>query len=398
MRESFGMAESLTCWAARAARQAALAAHVVAIAVAMAHLTCAFGISRSIHAIHALATMRTPWIDTAKGIGICLVVYGHVARAIMASGIASGDPVLTSIDAMIYSFHMPLFFFLAGFLFPATLERHGVKGTLARKFDTVAYPYVVWSIVQGSLEVLLSKWTNGHTTVTEVLQLFLAPRAQFWFLFALFMIELVATPLYRLTSRRWYPLLALIAFPGAAGLFDANVLGTPHLWYVQKYFFLFACGSIVKGFEPRLFSSRRWLLAPTLLAFMIAQWMVLRGLPDATHRQEIAQSATALGFAAMSLPFVLVASMNLSDLKLPWLSAIGVASFPIYLAHVLTAAGVRIALTKAFHVHDMRVHLILGCFAGVVLPMLLHRASRRAPLAWLFEPPRLVAMSKWQTA
>lgn len=44
---------------------------------------------------------RVAWIDMAKGIGILLVIFGH-------SGI-SKVPL-----AVIYTFHMPIFFFLSG--------------------------------------------------------------------------------------------------------------------------------------------------------------------------------------------------------------------------------------------------------------------------------------------
>ena len=52
---------------------------------------------------------REKYIDVAKGFGILLVVYGHV--------ISNCDlrPDLTLIQKFIYSFHMPLFFFISGY-------------------------------------------------------------------------------------------------------------------------------------------------------------------------------------------------------------------------------------------------------------------------------------------
>lgn len=45
--------------------------------------------------------VRENWVDIAKGIGIILVVMGHANCPEIPHGI-------------IYSFHMPLFFFLSG--------------------------------------------------------------------------------------------------------------------------------------------------------------------------------------------------------------------------------------------------------------------------------------------
>ncbi|MCD4694754.1 MAG: acyltransferase family protein, partial [Bacteroidales bacterium] len=51
-----------------------------------------------------MGKQRFEWIDIAKGIGILLVVYGHCQ-----------PPPL--IEKFVYAFHMPLFFFISGFLF-----------------------------------------------------------------------------------------------------------------------------------------------------------------------------------------------------------------------------------------------------------------------------------------
>ncbi len=45
---------------------------------------------------------RIEWVDIAKGIGIILVIIGHV------------NTFNSSVKEWIYSFHMPLFFILAG--------------------------------------------------------------------------------------------------------------------------------------------------------------------------------------------------------------------------------------------------------------------------------------------
>ena len=52
---------------------------------------------------------RIAWLDTAKGIGIILVVLGH-----SMSPILTGHMVMESLYKFLYMFHMPLFFFLSG--------------------------------------------------------------------------------------------------------------------------------------------------------------------------------------------------------------------------------------------------------------------------------------------
>jgi len=49
------------------------------------------------------------WVEYAKGIGIILVVYGHVARGVFNAGMSWDVELFKLIDSIIYSFHMPLF-------------------------------------------------------------------------------------------------------------------------------------------------------------------------------------------------------------------------------------------------------------------------------------------------
>lgn len=66
---------------------------------------------------------RLDWVDLSKAIGIILVVYGHVARGLDSAGMTFA--LFKSVDSIIYSFHMPLFFVLSGFFFLRVLEGVG---------------------------------------------------------------------------------------------------------------------------------------------------------------------------------------------------------------------------------------------------------------------------------
>ncbi|OAD45807.1 acyltransferase family protein [Polaribacter atrinae] len=71
---------------------------------------------------------RIDWIDQAKGFGIILVVYGH------------NFPV---IENYIYSFHMPLFFIIAGIFHPKKSNFDVVK----RRVRQILVPYFLWSFI-----------------------------------------------------------------------------------------------------------------------------------------------------------------------------------------------------------------------------------------------------------
>nr|WP_276330832.1 acyltransferase family protein [Serratia inhibens] len=61
--------------------------------------------------------MREAWVDYAKGIGIILVVFDHVNRGLYSANIHLSESFYQLTDSVIYSFHIPLFFFLSGLFF-----------------------------------------------------------------------------------------------------------------------------------------------------------------------------------------------------------------------------------------------------------------------------------------
>lgn len=74
---------------------------------------------------------RVIWVDNAKAIGIFLVVFGHL----------SNPELVTNI---IYSFHMPLFFFLSGLFFSHSGD---TSEFMFKKAKSILIPYFIFGIV-----------------------------------------------------------------------------------------------------------------------------------------------------------------------------------------------------------------------------------------------------------
>ncbi|MDO6759667.1 acyltransferase family protein [Tamlana sp. 2_MG-2023] len=72
--------------------------------------------------------IRHEWVDRARGLGIFLVIYGH------------NFPFL---ESYIYSFHVPLFFFIAGIFHPK--ERRSEH--IVKRAKTILIPYFIWSFL-----------------------------------------------------------------------------------------------------------------------------------------------------------------------------------------------------------------------------------------------------------
>ena len=101
-------------------------------------------------------TKRMDYIDSIKGFAIFLVVMGHAIAWLFEdfySVLESDEMIPLFWWKLIYAFHMPLFMFVSGYLFPRRFTGFkDLQRYLFRKVYTLAIPYIVCS---GLLEILL---------------------------------------------------------------------------------------------------------------------------------------------------------------------------------------------------------------------------------------------------
>lgn len=300
-----------------------------------------------------------------------LVVYGHVARGLFNAGIVL-DPVwYARLDAFIYTFHMPLFFWVSGYLYFFSIQKKTTLVVLQDKFRTVAYLYVVWSVLHGLVEVLMSHYTNGQLTLGAAFTLW-HPRAHFWFLYVLFLIFVVATLVYRFKSR-WVTVAALVA---AMLLYQyRGVLGGGYLLaWLSPWLVYFAAGVAMAHVRPLVVKPVGLLLAAALGTLALATQLPLL-------------------WASFGVICVLVLSQWLDahtqGLTRSTLMYLGQLSLPIYLMHVLAGSGIRIVLQKFFDLQNPWLHGIVGIAFGLVVPVLIYRLSVRYRWKALWAlPPR----------
>lgn len=323
---------------------------------------------------------RDNFADIAKGIGILLMVYGHVARGLEFRGISIPEPWYTCVDSVIYSFHMPLFFFLSGLYWLPSIARKGVADTAWSKLDTIAYPYILWSLIQGGAEVLMSHYTNGQVTMEQVLALWV-PRAQFWFLFTLFVMFMLAALLYRF-QRVWTTPALLIA--STLVYFDGRLVPDFYqAWLLAATLVYFALGIAFQQFGGhRLMDSsgKRW---GWVAAFMCLQL----GLHVIGWRSSDPKGGVSLLVASVSILAICAISFEIKGTLRRTLLYIGAATLPIYLMHVIFGSGARIILRSVFNVHDTLPHLVIGILAGVTLPIVVYTWMRLPGKSYLFQAP-----------
>lgn len=327
---------------------------------------------------------RADWVDYAKALGIMLVVYGHVARGLYSAGIAIPESLYRLADSVVYSFHMPLFFFLSGLFFYQSFFKRGATELVFNKIDTLLYPYIIWSILQGTIEALLSGYTNGNAAFSDAFMLW-QPRAQFWFLYALFFIFITSCLIFTFISEK--KVLPLFLAAAALHLSEPLLPQLQILRFVSNNLVYFTFGMLLThyGLQQWLSSWRSLLVA--LLGFIVAQFLFHGPFGGHYTDKGMASLLLALG----SVLFIVALSMTLAKRPHRWLMAIGTSSMAIYLMHILAGSGTRIMLSKLLGIDSAFIHVVVGCLVGIVVPLLALSIIKRLAIPWVFSAP----ISQW---
>lgn len=96
---------------------------------------------------------RVEWIDVCKGLGIILVVLGHT-------------PIPMFLGDLIFSFHMPLFFFLSGYLFQSNKYKNFFS-FFKRKVHTILVPYAFFATIVYLFWVFIGR-THGDGSRIDI--------------------------------------------------------------------------------------------------------------------------------------------------------------------------------------------------------------------------------------
>ncbi|MET3355555.1 UNVERIFIED_ORG: fucose 4-O-acetylase-like acetyltransferase [Xanthobacter viscosus] len=310
----------------------------------------------------AAAPTRFHWIDYAKAIGILLVVFGHVLIGMRFSAFTQFPSWMTAAEFYIYSFHMPLFFLLSGYVFPISKEKkfgHFLVSSLINLF----IPYLIWNVVFALLKNLSFGSVHVAVPLNDIPKVILHPIQHFWFLPYLFMIRFLYWFAERIDGMRG---LGVFAACTAAWYMIYSTFGLQDAVDPRFYMGLafFGLGTLLERSSDVLAALRRG----GALAACVLAWAALATVCYLFGFGLFVPLAAIAGVAAVvSLALLLPAPTT------PWSRALGFlgeASLGIYITHGIFMALTRTVLLKVY-VSSVGVHIILGTMAAVICPIIL---------------------------
>ena len=191
-----------------------------------------------------IATQRISWIDNAKALGIIAVFYGHIIEKIF---LTYNIPAAGFQYKLIYSFHMPLFFLLSGYLVKETQSRK-FSVFMKNKFMTRIVPFFFFNILILPCYFISLKISHQSIDVGQFFQQslnLLYGRAAFnfitWFLACLFSVEVINYLLYPILRRNRIVLccaMVLFYIMGWSFSYKADIINQyitiPDFWFIHE--------------------------------------------------------------------------------------------------------------------------------------------------------------------
>jgi fucose 4-O-acetylase-like acetyltransferase len=224
---------------------------------------------------------KIEWLAVLQGFSMLLVVIGHVSLTNVPGD--PSTPIATGIESVVYSFHMPLFIFISGWLFYYTCirKRKGYSEVVKAKLKRLGIPFLAFTLIAIALKAAFPSLMHRPVTGQELIDTFLLfrsnPLGEMWFVVVLLVLMLLY-PLYCYALRQRWAVCMLVI-----GCMVMFILPPPpvNIFYIGKVCHMapfFVGGILCCKYEWQRYLEGYVALIVTTVMFVL--WNVLDVMPD----------------------------------------------------------------------------------------------------------------------
>ncbi len=345
-----------------------------------------FRVWRQLAESEFLKIRRIEWIDDLKGLGIFLIVLGHVVATVkIMAGKGAIVDVLGWLFDYIYSFHVPFFFLLAGLTF-STRKRFS---DFARgRFLRLMVPYFIWGMFSAAMFSVLGRTAVQNMESAEFSRKALSGEwwtpflsilhgggwpggkgfrfnGVLWFLPVLFSAELIYYPIAKRISKTWHfvvvasvvaVLLSPVYWPFLKLCLPYGLCRAPeYLVFILIGDWIGRSMGIKRSSDPAVAPELdRWSLAPWLLfafALLLAACLCM-------VRKEVVRYPLIVPKALMTIvPLLLIARFRVFR----WFCVFAPHTLSIMIFHKFLLVPMQIAVTKTGVMSYYPCWVAIGC-------------------------------------
>lgn len=299
---------------------------------------------------------RIEWVDISKGFVIILVVIGH-----------SSIPI--SLTKWIWSFHMPFFFFISGYLF--NISKYTTFSSFFKKrLQTLIKPYVIFSIIV----FCWSKLINYELLNLRISELYLGwVSLALWFIPVLFFTEICFYVLKQNINKD-HIIIVLLIFLSISGYFC--YLNNFHLPFKLEVTFtsilFYGMGNLSNKFKLHIVLEKIKLVYVLFIFLFFSVFLSINNFPVLDMAFNIIGHYFPTYLSALfGILFTIVLSMILSELN---------GDIIIIVKKVISFLGINTFVILGFHqIVLMNLKMIFEKFS---LPNILSGGTRHL-LLWL---------------
>jgi len=289
-------------------------------------------------------------------IGPLLVIFGHTMN---------GLPYLNlylSIKKFIYVFHMPLFFFIGGYLFYYTNKNRVInyKPFIKKKFKRLIIPYLFWNTLFIFPKFILTPFLSNKITLNfnTLLINYFTPRlniwCHMWFLFAMFIVYCFAPFIKKIYEKNIYIFMIIVLSFSLASIFPFKT-DFFALADLSKNTIFFLLGIMI--FDKREILKNKNVNLSLIILFIISFLIWLK--------YDIRLTSFILAFFTLIL--LLIVGLLLKNIKN---NIISNNNMILYLFHWPFMITIRIVLYQVLNINYVFVSLIM-LIVGIIGPLLM---------------------------
>lgn len=319
-----------------------------------------------------MSNKRIEWIDSTRGIAILLVVVGHVVGGYTGNyGMPQYQRIIDMIVDVIYTFHMPLFFMISGYVFGLKKYNWSMGNYVAyvnKKAKTLLIPYFLFSALQILIKLPLQGKIASVLSWKNILLLPIIPIDQFWFIYVLFFIFCLSGFMDWKVQHNSLIMAIILFIVGKSLLLFGDTInewGTVLIRCLCYYIFFFI-GYKLCRMKIR-FTKKEWFI----LTIIFGVSLIGNSLIPLNYEvvqlivQVVVATSGSLSVISFCEGFETVAKSKL-------LQVIGSESMSIYIVHVLLCAIIRVALIKIGFT-DLFISIAIGIVLSIMVPILMSK-------------------------
>lgn len=273
------------------------------------------------------AVSRDITFDMMRGVGIILVIIGHLAHGY---GI---------IIPVIYTFHMPFFFIISGYFY----KNKDCLTLLKRDFHSLIVPYILVTLILLCYGWVISMVKNDFSNFTYWYDSLIKMEAigPLWFLWALFWCRLIYNFLYRkINVNQNIKMIFLVfvsfvcyyAIPKIYNIESFNLLCILNGLYAM---FFYSLGNVIRVILSKISHSLSTLLVLVLVVlFFISAYYSLKGVDMSTFKQNNVIMNIMVALSSFGIIYLLCRKLN----EFKWSKYVikfGTFSIVVYTVHTI---------------------------------------------------------------